>query len=476
MLLGDTHLRLSDECARQARAWLARAVAPAVGAFGLIPPTRGGGPGVRVSHEQGADRLTVHLHALTGLAPDGSALAFDEEAYPQLTGVLSATVELERNPPRPVRLAVLVEPADSRGQSEEGRIEVGEPDAQEDPPRRPLETMALRLRIEPGAVSKRSSLKVAEYTWDGVEVRPSSDHLPACLTVAAWPELGKMAADIRREIERQRELLTRAAGLDSDPETTLLAGVLVAWLASLAAVEDGIPAASTEAHPHAVWATSLRVLRIGRTLLSARRAALEHVLKTFVQPGKLTSGNPHFFEELESYLERAYDHDGLGPCLGQGLALLQGLRESVEYLLGSVPESKEPQVETDVYYYREKKYRLARYGARVFELDEAWHTCFVRELSISDPKSLLLVCDASLLEQNPRPNAGLWMIDKHERVKANMFRVNVDNQTDPARVVALFSEIGEPTVTSVSIASRGLLDFSGLGADPDDRLRIYYET
>ena len=69
----------------------------------------------------------------------------------------------------------------------------------------------------------------------------------------------------------------------------------------------------------------------------------------------------------------------------------------------------------------------------------------------------------------------LWMLDKYEKVVANMFRVDVDNQTDPSKVVALFQEIGEPTITSVSIASRGLLDLSGLSAEPDEKLRIYYE-
>jgi hypothetical protein len=473
MLLSDKHLRLADECARQAYHWIARSVAPAVGGFGLVPTTRGGGAGARFSHEHGADRLTVHLHALSAVAPDGTFLVFDEDADPVLHGTVSAQAHLERNPPRPVRLSVCAEPA--AGEDGGSRVEVGEPDPQEDPPRRPLLADGLRLRVEAGAHSQRSMLKIAEYVWDGVEVTPSQDFLPAALTLVAWPELGRSAVTLRREIERHRDLLVQGADQRNQPEASLLADVVLPWLAALAAVEDGLPQQASDVHPYVLWETTKRSLRIARTMLSARPDALEHCLKTFVQPGKLTSGDPRYFEVLDAFLGQPYDHDDLGPLFARCLDLLRGMRECVEYLLGSAPVKEAPKADVNVYYYKDKTYRLAAYRARVFELSEAWHTCFMRELDIPNPKSILLVCDSSLLVQNPRPNAGLWMLDKYEKVVANMFRVDVDNQTDPSKVVAHFQEIGEPTITSVSLASRGLLDLSGLSAEPDEKLRIYYE-
>ncbi len=474
MLLGDEHLRLADECALEARRWLVRAAAPAVGAYGLAPSPRGSGPSLRVSHEHGADRLTVHVHAVSALAPDGTALVFDEEAYPELSGRLSAQATLERNPPRPVRLGVVLEPVDPAAVGAQTYIEVGEPDPEEDPPRLPLRARSLRLRVEPELSSSRSSLKLAEYLWDGVEVAPAEDYLPPTLLLTAWPPLARQAVELRGEITRVRDVLVRGASSET-PEGSLPPETISSWLAAHAALEDGIESTAADLHPHAVWDTSRRCLRVARVMLSSRPNALEHVLKTFVQPGQLTSGNPNYFEDLGAYLSQPYDHDRVGPTLVTALELLRGLRQICEYLLGSAPVVEKVEVEHDVYFYKEKKYRMAAYGARVFELDEAWHTCFVRDLNVGNPKSLLLVCDSRLLDQNPRPNAGLWMLDKYERVKANMFRVNVDSATDPTKVVALFQEIGEPTVSSVSIASRGLLDLSGLGADPDEQLRIYYE-
>jgi len=40
----------------------------------------------------------------------------------------------------------------------------------------------------------------------------------------------------------------------------------------------------------------------------------------------------------------------------------------VEYLLGSAPVVEAAPVETGVYYYKEKRYRLAAYAMRTFEL------------------------------------------------------------------------------------------------------------
>jgi len=470
MLLGDQHLRQMEECAAQARAWIARAAAPAVGSFGLLSPARGGGPGLRIRHEHGADRLSVHIQTVFGLAPDGTPIAFDEDAYPQLSGQLSAHADLERNPSQPVRLAVLMELA-ADGPDGSGHIEVGEPDPTEDPPRRPLVAARPSARIEPAGASARGALKVAEYLWDGVEVEPSPDYLPPVLSVGAWPDFPRRVQDLRTQLDRLCDVLVHG----SNAPESLVADVTLPWLAGVASLVDGAPASSTDLHPHAVWDASTRALRISRTMLSARSAAVEHSLKMFVQPGKLSSGDPNYFEDLDDHLARPYAHDGLGPQLGKALELVVGMREIAEFLLGSAPVREEAVVEHDVYYYKDKKYRLAEYAARTVDAGEAWHTCFLRDLSIPNPKSLLLVCEASLLEQNPRPNAGLWMLDRFERVTANMFRVNVDNASDPGKVVALFQEVGEPTVTAVSLASRGLLDLSGLDPTPDDRLRIYYE-
>jgi hypothetical protein len=474
MLLSDRHLRQAEACAVQARAWLARAVAPAAGGYGLVPPARGGGSGARLSHEQGADRLTVHIHSINGLAPDGTVLAFDEEAWPQLSAMLSAAGTLERNPPRPVRLGVLVEPADAEAAAELATTEVGEPDPAEEPARRPFVVPALRARIVPSASSSRSALMIAEYVWDGVEVEPAPDYQPPALTVAAWPAMGRTAAELRKKLRRLRELLTAAAAA-RQPKESLISEVVLPWLAAVATLEDGIPEVAPEVHPYGLWDTTTRVLRLFRALLSARPAALEHGIKTFVQEGKLTSGDPHFFEDVDRFLGEPYDHERLGRIFYRAQSLLQSMNEVAEYLLGAAPVVETAPVETGVYYYKEKKYKLASYGARTFELGDAWHNCFLREMAVRNPKSLLLVCDRGLLEKNPRPNAGLWMIDRYERVTANMFRVAVDATADPQKLVALFSEIGEPTLSAVSIASRGLLDLRGLSAEPDERVRIYYE-
>lgn len=476
MLLSDRHLRLADVCNAGARRWLALALSHPAGGYGLAPPTRGGGAGLRLSQDQGADRLTVTIHQLSALAPDGSALVFDEEAWPQTRGLLSASAALDRNPPKPVRLALVVEPVDVTGRAPEAWLEVGEPDTAEEPARRPFVIPALRARLAAGISSSSGALMVAEFLWDGVQVEPSSDYQPPVLTVSAWPTMARTACDLRKKLRRLRELLTAAVAAPDDKLAASLVGDLtVAWLAAAATVEDGLPDAAPELHPYAVWETTVRSLRLSRTMLAARPAALEHAIKTFVQDGKLTSGDTHFFEDVDRFLGEPYDHEHLGRLLGRALDLLHGFNEVVEYLLGSAPVVETAPVETGVYYYKEKRYRLAPYAMRTFELGDAWHNCFVREMSIRNPKSLLLVCDRGLLEKNPRPNAGLWMIDRYERVTANMFRVTVDATSDPQKVVALFSEIGEPTVTAVSIASRGLLDLHGLSPEADERLRVYYE-
>ena len=473
MLLGDAHLRAADAATRRALGWLARATGEAGAGWGVLPPGPGSGPALRWTPEQGADRLSVHVHAVSALAPDGTALFHDEEAFGELAGRLRGNTVLERNPPRPVRIAVLVEPMDPEGEDPEGWIEVGEPDAREEPPRIPFRVPALRVTLEADGFSSGSRLKIGEVVWDGIGCEVSSDHLPSALSTAATPGWEQASTRVRRAISVLRERLIGAAaqlpeGGSLDEAALLAAGV------SIANVEDRVPAMASDVSPRTVFASAVSALRVGLTVLQARPKAYEHAQRELVQAGKLRSGDTHWFESLRNFLDEPYDHDRCGALVMQSERMLGSMSEVFDHLLGSAPAA-EPAPDPDLFFWRDKKYKLAHYTARTVDCDEAWHSCFLRELQLDGVKSLLVVLDNSLLVSNPRPNAGLWMIDKYEPVKANMLRVDVDRDADTGKVVIHYPHISEPTVNAISLASRGLVDFSGLGADPDDRVRVYTE-
>ncbi len=473
MLLGDEHLRELDAGQRRLMAWLARAHAVSGGGWGLLAPGPGAGPALRWTPEQGADRVTVHLHSVSAIAPDGMPLYFDSEAFPELSAGISGSVELERNPPRPQRIAVLVEPVDPSSVDEGGWLEVGEPDAREEPPRAPFRVPQLRVVLEVDGFSTASRLKVGELLWDGLAVEALAEHVPACLSVAAVPGAEQICGVLRRTVTQTRERLSQAAAAPP-AESALDESSLLNWAVAIATAEDLIPSMAPDVPPRQVWSACVRVLRAGLTVLRSRPVAYEHAQRELVQPGRLRNGDTHWFESLDRFLSDPYEHDGIGSTFARAQEMLDTMGEVLDHLLGSKPAEKAAP-DPDLFYWKDRKYKLSRYTARTVDVDEAWHSCYLRELSIDSPKSLLVVCDRSLLVQNPRPNAGLWMLDKYEPVKANMFRVNVDRDEQSGRVVIHFKDIGEPSVAAVSLASRGLLDFSALGADPDDRVRVYHE-
>lgn len=480
MLLGAEHLQLADLMSARARGWLAHAVAHPGGPYGLVPPLSGTGKGLELSHDHSGNHLTVSVQMLTALAPDGTPLVFDETAYAELRRALTAQVDLEPMVPEPITLAVIIRPIDPTGVSADAVVEIGDPDASEDPPRPPLRTTALELVVEMGMASSGSSLKVAEFTWDGAHLNAVEEFIPPCLSSAAWPGLFRMVHELRSEIQRLREVMRLAAADDGEEAaTSLLRPVLVPMLAAVAAIEDELPERDPRLHPYEAMLAAKKVLRVVRTMLAARPAALDHAITNLVQPGRLASGDAHFFEDLKAFLNNAYDHENLGPSLTEARDLLDGCCQVVAHLLGA--KADVPVVEAEdptVYIYNDKKYQLAPCGAREFQINtpEPWHVCHFRDMNVAAPRSLLLVCDRGLLVDNPRGNAGLWMLDRHEKIIAKMFRVNVDSESDPKKVVAHYTHIGEPTVTAVSMATSGLLDLNGLGPEYDDRLRVYYES
>jgi len=480
MLLGAEHLQLADLMAARARSWLARAVAHPGGNYGLVPPLSGTGKGLELSHDHAANRLSVSIETLTAIAPDGTPLVFDETAYTELQRFLTAQVDLEPLVPEPVRLGVVVRPIDPSGVSSDGVLEVGDADPTDEPPRPPLRTMALEVVIDLAATSRGSCLKVAEFSWDGAHLELVEDYVPPCLSSAAWPGLFRLVHELRQEILRLREVMRLAAADDGEEAAaSVLRPVLLPLLAAVASLEDELPERDPRLHPYQALLVAKKVLRVVRTMLAARPEALDHAITNLVQPGKLSSGNAHYFEDLSDFFKDPYDHENLGPTLATARDLLDGACQVVAHLLGA--QADQPVVEEEdptVYIYNDKKYKLAPCGAREFQINtpEPWHVCHFREMSVAAPKSLLLVCDRDLLVENPRGNAGLWMLDRHEKIIAKMFRVSVDNTSDPKKVVAHYTHIGEPTVTAVSMATSGLLDLNGLGPESDDRLRVYYES
>lgn len=474
MLLGDEHLRANDVAGRRAMGWLARAAAAPGAGFGLLAPGPGAGPALRWTPEQGADRLGVHVHGLSGLAPDGTPLFHDEQAFGELAGQLRGNTVLERNPPRPQRIAVVVEPADPEGIDPSGWIEVGTPDPREEPPRVPFRVPSLRVVLEVDGFSSGSRLKIGELIWDGIAVEPSADYLPAAVSTAATPGWEQACTRIRRAIRLLRERLVAASA--NPPSAGFLdETVLMAAAIGVAGTEDQVPAMAADVSPRAVFDAVVRVLRVGLTALQTRPAAYEHAQRELIQPGKLKGGDTHWFESLRNVLDEPYDHDRAGALLAQGERMLGALGEVFDHLLGAAP-TVEAAPDPDLFFWREKRYKLTKYTARTVDCDEAWHSCFLRELKIEGVKSVLVVLDTSLLVSNPRPNAGLWMIDKYEPVKANMLRVDVDRDASTGKVVIHYPHISEPTVSAISLASRGLLDFAALGPDPDDRVRVYTEV
>jgi len=480
MLLGAEHLQLTDLMNGRAQQWLARALAHPGGHYGLVPPITNTGKGLEFTHECTANHLTVTVHALTALAPDGTPLVFDESAYAELQRQLSVQIDLEPVVPEPITLGLIVRPIDPTGVSAEGMLEVGDPDSSEEPPRPPLRTMALELNVELGTYSSGSGLKVAEFTWDGARLELVESYIPPCLSSAAWPGLYRIVNEIRHEIQRLRQVMRLAAADDGEPAAaSLLRPVLVPMLAAVASLEDELPEQDPRVHPYQAVLVVKKVLRVFRTMLAARPEALDHAIENLVQPGKLDSGDPIFFENLKAFLTNSYDHENLGPSLVTARDLLDGACQVVAHLLGT--QAEQPVVEAEdpsIYIYNDKKYRLATCAAREFQINtpEPWHICHFREMSVTAPKSLLLVCDRSLLVENARASAGLWMLDRHEKIIAKMFRVSVDSNSDPKKVVAHYTHIGEPTITAVSMATSGLLDLSELGPESDERLRVYYES
>lgn len=480
MLLGAEHLQTADLMAAHARSWLARAVAHPGGHYGLVPPLSSTGKGLELSHDCAANRLTVSIQTLTALAPDGSPLVFDEAAYAELQRALTTQIDLEPMVTEPMRLGVIVRPVDPTGMSADAVFEVGDPDLSEDPLRPPLRTIALEMVIESRTTSSGSCLKVAEFIWDGSNLELDEDYIPPTLSSSAWPGLFRMVHELRNEIQRLRDVM-RLAAADAGEQAaaSLLRPVLVPMLAAVSSVEDELPERDPRVHPYQAILVAKKVLRVVRTMLASRPDALDHAIKNFVQPGKLASGNANFFEDVNAFLKDPYDHENLGPSLVAARDLLDGTCQVVAHLLGA--QAERPKVEEDdptVYIYNDKKYRLAPCEVREFQINnpEPWHVCQFREMNVVAPKSLLLVCDRDLLVDNPRGNAGLWMLDRQEKIIAKMFRVSVDSSADPKKVVAHYTHIGEPTVTAVSMATSGLLDLNGLGPEYDDRLRIYYES
>jgi hypothetical protein len=416
----------------------------------------------------------VHVHAISALAPDGTPLFHDESAFRELAGQLRGNTSLERNPPRPQRIAVIVEPADSEGVDPAGWIEVGSPDPREEPPRQPFRVPVLRVSLEVGGFSSGSRLKIGELVWDGIAVEAAPDHLPAALSTAASPAWEQTCARLRKAISGLRERLVTASA--NPPSGGFLDETVLAPAAfAVASVEDQVPAMAADVSPRVVFDAVMRVLRLGLTLLQARPAAYEHAQRELVQPGKLKGGDTHWFENLRNVLDEPYDHDRAGSSLHRGEKMLGSLGEVLDHLLGAAPKV-EAAPDPDLFFWREKKYKLSRYAVRTVDCDEAWHSCYLRELRIENVKSILVVLETSLLVSNPRPNAGLWMIDKHEPVKANMLRVDVDRDASTGKVVIHYPHISEPLVSAISLASRGLLDFAALGPDPDDRVRVYTEV
>jgi hypothetical protein len=480
MLLGAEHLQLADLMADRARRWLAHALGHPAGHYGLVPPLSGTGKGLEMSADLTVDHLSVSVQLLTALAPDGTPLVFDEAAYAELSRALTTQCSLAPGGPDPTHLSVIVRPVDPAGQGAGSSLEVGDPDPAEEPPRSPLRTLALELAVEPGTTSSGSSLKIAEVAWDGTRWSMADGYVPPCLTSGAWPPLQQRYARLRAEVHRLREVMRSAVADDSEQaQASLLRPVLVAMLAAVSSLEDELPEREPRLHPHDALLTARKVMRVVRTLITARPEALDHAMKNMVQPGLLTSGNTVFFEDLNAFLKNPYDHEQLGRDLDEARELLDGLNQVVAHLLGAKADA--PVVEEhdpSVYIYGEKKYRLAACGVREFQINtpEPWHVCHFRDMNVTAPKSLLLVCDRHLLVDSPRGNAGLWMLDRYEKIIAKMFKVSVDSTSDPQKVVVHYTHIGEPTVTAVSMASSGLLDLSGLGPDYDDRLRVYYEA
>jgi len=481
MLLGAEHLQLADLMAHRARNWLARSVAHPAGHYGLVAPLSSTGRGMVLVHDVTADHMSVTVQSITALAPDGTPLVFDETAYPELQRTLTTQCDLAPAGPDPTHLSVVVRPVDPSGLSADGQLELGDPDPQEEPPRAPLRAMALELAVEPGTVSSGSSLKVAEAAWDGTRWSMSETYIPPCLSSLAWPPLFRSMTDLRAEMLHLRELMRSAVADDGEEAAASpLRPVLVPMLAAVSSLEDELPERDPHLHPYQALLVSRKVLRVVLTLIASRPAAMDHAIQNFVQPGKLSSGNTVFFEDLNGFLKAPYDHENLGRDLGLALELLDGLCQVVGHLLGAKTAAAPPPLEDDptVYIYGEKKFKLAACGAREFRINtpEPWHVCHFHDMTVSAPVSLLLVCDRELLVDSPRGNAGIWMLDRDEKIIAKMFKVSVDSTSDPKKVVVHYTHIGEPTVTAVSMATSGLLDLSGLGPDYDERLRVYYEA
>lgn len=477
MMLSDEHFRQADASQVRARQWLAQMFMPPGGGYGLTSRGPSGGQALELRYDVNGLRLDVVVEQLAAMAPDGTLLIFDFSSFSELRNGLQASFDLEKNPAQPQTLAVIVEPADAGGEDASSWTEVGEPSAEEEPPRAPFRVPALRLLVEENAQSRMNRLRVAELIWDGAAIKPNPAFLPPSRSTVAtvtWQQKALELADVVRGLR-----IALQTGVGSRAEGSLVDdAMLLAWLTSVSAAEEAFPAGQGDANPREIWHACRETLRVGASLLHCRNEVRGHVEAEFVQPGKAIKEDTQWFGTLERYLAADYDHEEIGHQLMRAGELLRDLSSIVSFLLGNAPQTG-PTHDPRSLVYHDVEYKRADYRARVCEDvgGAGLYWCHLTGIDPQEVSELVLVL-ASSLEPAESIRSGLKIDTTFNKHWANFPRYNdgasYDRDTLANETIVHISQDFRPPgpVGEICIMSFAF-ELTKLGPNPDELLRVY---
>ncbi len=467
MLLGETHLRHTEAYLET----LSRQFGMPLGDhWGLLPQPGTNEPSLRLEVGTVTGRLTVTLRRCRAITSLGHLIAIDDTHDAPLV----ADYDLGDEESVPIWLAI-----DPRR-----KAEVGEPNPDEELPRKPYQTPVYDLLIgdDPGRPSGEL-IPLGRVTLGADGAQLSAVDIPPAVTLSAEANLSQIATDLRNRVDNLLSLALRAysavtqAGALSNESTALQSDFreTIAQIAyHLSATIDQIIVGRNAVHPMTLVVTCKSLFRVFSSLFSLR-PGLRDYLNERVFTKELGSDIGRFQSEIDSFLLGEYDHTRLG----EQITTIRSILGSLRAVMGHVAQVKREQlgeqaVATDTLTYSGRTYRQLSYAN--VSVEQVGDLTYLM-LTIAQP---LPISDMVVLMGKELFSGGAW---SSMQVRLGLNDARGLGETDPVTVdqvafgnkVALRPEdmLKVASVNQVTLIFRGAGDTSALNRMTKNDLIAY---
>jgi hypothetical protein len=451
MLVTQQHLKDQEKYFENLARWYAVDTGDR---YGLVRKDFSGKPALSLNLSLSGNHLRVEVVRCQAVTPDGGVIEINESSAN--TARAEAPVESS-----PVPVFIGIDPT--------AKVQVGDPDPQEDLPRVPYLASSYRLTLgQPPNLPEGSFVQIALLQIDGSEVAHAPDYFPPCLSLNADDRLTQKASDYRNRLENLLSLASRAyaavasGGALAGEQTTLQTAfqeTIYQFAYHLSSSLDDFIIGRNALHPMHLVLFFKKLFRSFTTLLNLKPGLKDFLNERyFLKETSIDVGR--FMASVDGFLLADYNHNDLGghlraidDILGQVRGIMGFLAQVQREQLG------ETAVATDTLTYHGRTYRVVNYSGN--RLEKVGELCYLL-IDVAEPCAM---SDTVVLINKDLFSAAEW---SRMQVRLGLNEARGLGETDPVTVdvttfgdkVALRPEdmLKSPSVRQMTLIFRGSSD------------------